>query len=195
MNPIVPPVAKILAVLTVLTDIEIILYLLSATVAVFNKSYKKIHQRFVKYVVPKARMYAFVMALTAMLGSLFYSDVAKYTPCVLCWWQRIFMYPQTVLLALGIVKKDKNVADYCMGLSAIGAILAAYHYYIQVGGATPLSCEAVGYSISCTQKFTTDFGYVTIPMMSLTAFVAILLLMRLSRRADHSPHTPTNRTK
>jgi disulfide bond formation protein DsbB len=195
MNPIVAPVSKILAVLTVLTDIEIILYLLSATAAVFNKSYKKIHERIAKYIAPNARMYAFVITLTATLGSLFYSDVAKYTPCILCWWQRIFMYPQTVLLTLGIVKKDKNVADYGMGLSAIGAVLAAYHYYIQVGGATPLTCEAVGYSISCTQKFTTDFGYVTIPMMSLTAFVAIYLLLSISKRAGHASHSPTNGTK
>jgi disulfide bond formation protein DsbB len=169
--------------------------LLSATVAAFNKSYKKIHERLVKYIALNARMYAFIIALTATLGSLFYSEVAKYTPCMLCWWQRIFMYPQTVLIALGIVKKDKNVADYGMGLSAIGALLAGYHYYIQVGGATPLSCDTVGYSISCAQKFTTDFGYVTIPAMSLSAFVAIYLLLSISKHAGHSSHTPTNRAK
>jgi hypothetical protein len=172
MNPIVPVVAKILAILTVVTDAVIMLYLFvpwirkqSATIA------------------PYARVLAFVGALVSMSGSLFYSEVAKYSPCLLCWWQRIFMYPQTFLIALGIIKNDKNIADYSIGLSAIGGGIALYHYYIQLGGKTFFSCEQVGYSASCTQRFTLEFGYISIPMMALTAFIAILLLMMISKRS------------
>jgi disulfide bond formation protein DsbB len=117
-----------------------------------------------------------------MSGSLFYSEVAKYTPCLLCWWQRIFMYPQTLLIAMGIMKNDKNAADYSIGLSAVGAIISTYHYYIQLGGKSFFSCAQVGFSSECSERFSLEFGYVSIPMMALSAFVAIMILMIISKK-------------
>ena len=120
---------------------------------------------------------AFLVSLVATLGSLFYSEVAKYAVCELCWYQRILMYPQVLLLGLAVWKQDRGIAPYSLVLSSIGAVIAAYHYYIQVGGSAIASCGAVGYSVSCTEKFVMTFDYITIPMMSLTAFLMIILIM------------------
>lgn len=175
MKSLVSTVATFLAILTALTDIGILLYFLSVPLATLRN-------RILTAIAPYARILAFLVALAATSGSLFYSEIAQYTPCLLCWWQRIFMYPQVLLIALGIMKNDKHIADYSIGMSSVGFIIALYHYYIQLGGKTFLTCGQVGFSASCTQRFTMEFGYITIPMMSLTAFAAILLLMRISKR-------------
>ncbi len=182
MNPAVSLVAKILAILTLFVDIGIILFIVSGFLSFKLKRVNEMRKKVVSFVFPYVRIFAFVIALTATGGSLFYSEVAKFTPCLLCWWQRIFMYPQVLLLALGIVKKDKNIADYVMGMSLVGGLISFYHYYIQLGGNTLIPCSTVGYSASCSQRFSLEFGYITIPMMALSAFAAIFLLMWVSKR-------------
>ncbi|MEK7521880.1 MAG: disulfide oxidoreductase [Patescibacteria group bacterium] len=126
---------------------------------------------------------AFLVSLAATLGSLYYSDVAGFEPCKLCWYQRIFMYPQPFLYGLALLKKDKRIVDYGILLSVIGAIIAGYHYLLQVGVVPSLACEAVGYSASCSKRFVMTFGYITIPMMALSAFLLItglLLVLKYS---------------
>ncbi len=182
MNPLVASVAKLLAILTVLADIGIVLFLVSALLSILSKPVKQTREKLLSNIAPYARILAFVVALTATSGSLFYSEIAKFTPCLLCWWQRIFMYPQVLLIALGIVKKDKNIADYAMGMSLVGGLIALYHYYIQLGGNKFIPCSTVGYSIDCSQRFSLEFGYITIPVMALSAFIAIFLLMWTSKR-------------
>jgi disulfide bond formation protein DsbB len=123
----------------------------------------------------KAVLFSFITALIAITGSLIFSEVLKFEPCTLCWYQRIFMYPQVVLLGLALWKKDKNIANYSIALSVIGAIIAAYHYFLQISVISKSFCSIVGYSVSCTDTFAPIFGYITIPMMSFTAFVMIIL--------------------
>ncbi len=122
-------------------------------------------------------LFSFAVALVATLGSLFYSEVAGYEPCKLCWLQRIFIYPQALLLGMALWKKDRGITDYSIVLSAVGALIAGYHYLLQLGVAPSLPCAAVGYSVSCAQRFVMQFGYVTIPLMAFTAFLMILLFM------------------
>ncbi len=182
MNPIVAPIAKLLAFFTLATDIGIVLYVITGIIGFKVKPMSQLRKKFLSNVAPYARVLAFVVALTATSGSLFYSEIAKFTPCLLCWWQRIFMYPQVLLIGLGVVKKDKDIADYAMAMSLVGGSISLYHYYIQLGGNKFIPCATVGYSINCTQRFSLEFGYITIPMMALSAFVAIFLLMHLSKR-------------
>ncbi|MEK7114916.1 MAG: disulfide oxidoreductase [Patescibacteria group bacterium] len=119
---------------------------------------------------------AFAVVLIATLGSLTYSEIIGYEPCKLCWFQRIFMYPQVILLGMALIKKDYKIASYSIILSIIGAVIAGYHYLLQLGFAPNLPCSAIGYSVSCSQKFVMQFGYITIPMMAFSAFVLIALL-------------------
>lgn len=126
----------------------------------------------------KALLFSFIVALIATAGSLIFSEVLKLEPCKLCWFQRIFMYPQVVLLGLATLKKDKNIANYGIVLSIIGAIIAAYHYFLQIILVPKSFCPAIGYSVSCSDTFAPIFGYITIPLMAFTAFVMIILFLR-----------------
>ena len=117
----------------------------------------------------------FVVALTATLSSLYFSEISGWNPCKYCWIQRIFMYPQVILLAIALWKRDRTVAHYILALCVIGAAYAAYHYYIQMyeiiasSGNPATPCDASGES--CVKTPFAHFGYITIPMMALTAFI------------------------
>lgn len=134
------------------------------------------------FVKKNATLIAFIVATFATLGSLYYSEIMGYEPCKLCWIQRIFMYPQVILLGLALIKKETIVSTYnSIVLSILGGLVAGYHYLLQIGAVPNLPCSAVGYSVSCSQRFVLEFGYLTIPMMALTAFAVILLTLITSR--------------
>ncbi len=132
-----------------------------------------------KWITKNALVLMLVVALVASIGSLFLSEIAGWTPCKFCWIQRIFMYPQVILLAIALWKRDRSVARYILALSVIGLAYASYHYYIQLydiiasptNPATP--CDASGES--CVKTPFMHFGYITIPMMAWTAFLLNIL--------------------
>jgi disulfide bond formation protein DsbB len=124
---------------------------------------------------------AFGTALAAMLGSLYYSEIAGFVPCTLCWYQRILMYPLTLIILIGIIKQDEYLPHYVLPFSIIGMGVSTYHYLIQVGLlAHPAAC-AVG--IPCNLRYVNYFGFVSIPFMALTAFVMITIFMSMTRWA------------
>lgn len=118
---------------------------------------------------------ALLTAIIATLGSLAYSEILGYAPCKMCWYQRIFMYPQVILLGLALWRKEWNIYFYSIVFSTIGGILALNHYILQTTGSSILPCSAVGYSVSCSKVFVMHFGYITIPFMALTAFALMIL--------------------
>jgi disulfide bond formation protein DsbB len=129
-----------------------------------------------------------IVVLTATLGSLYLSEVLTWNPCKYCWIQRIFMYPMVILLSIALVNRDRTVIRYILPLALLGALFAAYHYYIQMydivaaptNPATP--CDLSGES--CVKTPFLYFGYITIPMMALTAFVfAIVTSLSVFRRS------------
>lgn len=129
-----------------------------------------------------AVLFSFIVALIATLGSLFYSEIAGFEPCKLCWFQRIFMYPQVMLLGIALWKKNGMLAIYnSVTLSIIGAVIAGYHYLLQIGVAPELPCAAVGYSSACSQRFVMNFDYITIPLMAFTAFALIFILFLIKK--------------
>lgn len=169
-------VIKSLSFLTLLSNAVMIgafcLFLLSW--AEINKNYWK---KFLKYIKDKGLVFAFIISLTGTFGSLFLSEIAGFTPCKLCWFQRIFMYPLPFIIGVSIFKKKREVESYVKPLSLAGLLIAAYHYYIQLNPQPLVPCSTVGFSVSCSDRFVTHFGYITIPFMSLTAFFMISALM------------------
>jgi disulfide bond formation protein DsbB len=136
----------------------------------------------------QARLYlAFGTALAAMLGSLYYSEIAGFVPCTLCWYQRILMYPLTLILLVGLIKQDGNLPDYVLPFSVLGMGFSTYHYLIQVGVIGHSTVCQVG--IPCDLRWVNYFGFVTIPFMALTAFTIITILMALTKWAGRSAGT------
>ncbi len=117
---------------------------------------------------------AFLVAILAVSGSLFYSEVVGFEPCVLCWWQRVFTYPLMIIFGTALLSRNKSAFLYAVPLSTLSAIVALYHSYVYLGGKSFIPCTAVGGA--CSKIYVMAFGYITIPMMSLTIALYILLL-------------------
>jgi len=182
MNQSVFLVNRILAILTVFGQVIGISFLVIFLFYFLNKKKLKfvknsIFRKIVKY----SYHLALIVSLTATLGSLFYSEIAGFEPCKLCWFQRILMYPQVILISLAMIKKDRHIADYLSTMSLTGASISLYHYYLQRGGKSLFPCSVVGYSASCTENFVMEFNYITIPVMAATAFGLIIVLMIISK--------------
>src|SRR3989344_2884741 len=175
MSPLIPFVDKLLSYLTVLGDILVPLLLL---IIISYSGRKLFHPDnvIIKLLRRFGLLAAFIVAVIATGGSLFYSEVAGYLPCELCWFQRIFMYPQVIILGMALWKQQKNVILFSLPLTIIGGLIALYHYLLQTSSLPlPAPCSVTGYSVSCATDFVMELGYITIPMMSLTAFVLISL--------------------
>ncbi|MFK2825894.1 disulfide oxidoreductase [Bacillus sp. B190/17] len=111
-------------------------------------------------------------SFVAMLGSLYFSEVMKYEPCELCWYQRILMYPLVLILGMAVIKKDAAAARYSLLLSATGACISIYHYAIQKIDFFSNTAPACG-RVPCTGMYINWLGFITIPFLALTAFIVI----------------------
>ncbi len=123
---------------------------------------------------------AFVVTLVASGLTLYYSEILGFEPCPLCWWQRVFLYPQVILLALALFGRKAGVAAMSIALSVIGLAFAVYHHALQMLPSGTLPCPAAG--PSCAQITLLEFGYITYPLMAATIFAFVIVLV-LARRA------------
>jgi len=125
---------------------------------------------------------SWLVASVSVLGSLFFSHVMEFAPCVLCWYQRIFLFPLVIILAAGLFPFDKSVMRYALPLTVAGWLTAAYHNLLYAG-IIPESMQPCGQGVSCTEEYIELFGFLSIPMLSILSFTTILtLLIILMRR-------------
>lgn len=136
-----------------------------------------------RYIGKRGMVYAYILSLFAMIGSLYYSEVMRLEPCVLCWYQRIPMYANVFILGFALYKKDIAGRAYAHMFAVIGIILALYHVWIQNAASESVTCSLAG-GVSCSESYFTAFGYVTIPVISLTTFVAVCSLLWLSKKYE-----------
>jgi disulfide bond formation protein DsbB len=136
--------------------------------------------KFLDYVNKHFLVLSFLITLSASVFPLIYSEIVHFLPCYLCWWQRVFMFPSFVLFTIALWGKEKTVVRYVTPLLSIGFLISVYHnfgYYF--GETSSLPCDASG--ISCYQHLVSEFGgYISIPMLSLTAFFALLTLLAVA---------------
>ncbi|WP_341769670.1 disulfide oxidoreductase [Effusibacillus lacus] len=121
------------------------------------------------------------ISIVAVLGSLYFSEVAGYVPCTLCWFQRIFMYPLAVILGIASYRGDTHITNYVLPFSIIGGSFSLYHYLEQkisyFGELTP--CRV---GIPCNVEYINWFGFITIPFLALACFFLITVIMWIIRR-------------
>ena len=138
---------------------------------------------------------AVLVAGIATAGSLYFSEVADFTPCRLCWFQRIAMYPLAVILLVAAIRRDRDVQWYAVPIAAVGACISLYHYLVEwnpdleVGNA----CAASG--LSCSAVWFREFGFVTLSFMALCGFAAVIVLTLVGTRvaAERELNAPTER--
>jgi disulfide bond formation protein DsbB len=183
---LIQTVNKILSVLTIGSQIFIFLGFIQY---LFFR--KLIGNPLIRSFSKNGLFFALIIAVVATAGSLFYSEIAGFEPCKLCWFQRIFMYPLVILLGLACIKKDLKFTLYPSALAGIGASISLYHNFIYSGIITDgnssiFQCQPFGLGVSCAKNYVLEFGYITIPLMALTAFLLIILLLNAQRIYNNS---------
>jgi disulfide bond formation protein DsbB len=127
---------------------------------------------------------AFAVALTCMVGSLYLSDIAKFPPCKLCWYQRIAMYPQVLILGIAALRKDVLIKWYSVPLALIGLGISIYHYLVERFPSTvTFSCTD---DVPCSTVWVWKFHFLSIPAMAGIGFALIVVLTLLASRTPNS---------
>ena len=122
-----------------------------------------------------------LLVSSSTMGSLFFSSVMEFAPCVLCWYQRICLFPLVIILATGLFPFDKSVVKYALPLAIAGWFTAAYHNLLYAG-IIPESIQPCTQGVSCTEEYIKLFGFLSIPLLSLFSFSTIVLLLIILQR-------------
>lgn len=120
---------------------------------------------------------AWLVAAVAVAGSLYFSETANFTPCKLCWFQRIAMYPLAIILLIAAVRRDTAIRLYAVPLATIGGLISAYHYLIE--WRPSLGKGSCDITAPCTVPWFRQFGFISLPLMALCGFAAIVSLLTL----------------
>ena len=122
-----------------------------------------------------------LIASVATLGSLFFSEIMDFAPCVLCWYQRIAIYPLVLIFGVGLFSFDAGVIKYSRPLAIAGWFVALYHTLLYEGY-IPKSIQPCSEGIPCDEKYIELLGFLSIPLLSLLAFTAIIALLFILQR-------------
>ncbi len=173
MPAYIETVNRLLAISTLGLQVVVVIILLSL---IFMRSR---HNAILIFFNRYGFYFGFIVAVSSMALSLFYTEVVGFAAGELCIIQRWFIYPQILIFGLIIWWKEKKQLINLSGLVAfLGMFVSAYHIYIENGGASNLACSTyVEGSVTCAARYVFEFGYITVPVMALTAQVFILILI------------------
>lgn len=148
----------------------------------WSASMARFRDQAIEMASPAALWLGSLIAAVSMVGSLYYSEVAEFAPCDLCWYQRITMYPLAIILAIAAYRKDAGIRLYTYPLTVVGAVLAAYQYALQL--APSLDTGFCGVDTSCSERYIWQFGFISFPFMSLVGFAMIFTLLYIAGRDE-----------
>jgi disulfide bond formation protein DsbB len=129
-----------------------------------------------------------LVAAVATAGSLYFSEVVHYVPCRLCWFQRVAMYPITVIALVGLLRRDRGARWYLLPLAAIGLLISSYHYLIEWKPALDTGACAL-FGPACSDIWFRSFGFVTLAFMALCGFAFIIVVNLIRFPAHHADAT------
>ena len=136
----------------------------------------------------------FALSLTGTLGSLYFSEIQNLLPCLLCWYQRIALYPIVLISAVAILNEDSKAHRYILPLAILGFGIALYQNLL-IWGIVPESTSGCTGGVSCTQPTISWLGFITIPILSLTAFAGIIGLILEFLKCDSKEKQDASQTK
>ncbi len=142
-------------------------------VALWMPTWKK---RTFSYVERYALPLGFFVSLFAMLGSLYYSYYLHIAACELCWFARVFIYPQVFIFGLAWYKNDRRIFDYIMLLSGVGIAIGLYHHYLQLGYDLYKPCASIPFAADCSVPTFLEYGFITYPLMGVVTLGITFLL-------------------
>jgi disulfide bond formation protein DsbB len=171
----VETVSLFLGLLAVVCQVTTVGLVALAVTARFSDGAAELLERVRAEVGPRALALAAAVAIVSTLGSLYYSEVADFPPCRLCWYQRIAMYPLAIILPLAAWWRDVDIRRYVGPVAGVGAVIAAYHVLVE--RFPSLESEACELTTACSFIWVESLGYLTIPTMALSGFLVILTLL------------------
>ncbi len=171
-NPLAGILNHYLSLLALIGAVVLVLWLLVIIYSYFT--HKKFN--FLSTVSRYGLWFGFLVSLIGTALSLFYSQVIGYEPCELCWFQRIFLYPQVILFAIALLKKDTKIFPYILGLSLVGEFIALYHHMLQLGYDLYKPCSKALFAVSCAKPSFIEYGFVSFPFMGAVSFGALILI-------------------
>ena len=124
-----------------------------------------------------------LVALASVVLSLYYSEVVGFEACALCWWQRIFIYPQAILFFIAWRRSEYSIWRYTLPLSIFGLFFGFAHWILQTFHFSIIPCTAAGVS-PCEKVFFLEFGYVTFPVMAITTLLILCVISLVSRSLE-----------
>jgi disulfide bond formation protein DsbB len=136
----------------------------------------------------KPLLHAWIAAIIATLGSLYFSEVMHFIPCTLCWYQRIFMYPLAIILGIAVYRNDQGIYKYVLPLSVIGMLISGYHTLLQK---IPYlqQFEMCTSGVPCSKDYINWLGFMTIPLLAFIAFTIITVSMIILARHQKDEET------
>jgi len=177
-------------ILTLLANAAVIVAVVLALGALVSRRVRDVGTAVVRTVGPSAPLVAWIVATVTTFGSLYYSEIANFVPCRLCWYQRICMYPLAVILLIGLLLRDRRVRWYAAPFVVVGAPLSLYHWLVErvefFAKSSACSAEA-----PCTVPWFQELGYVTLAFMALSAFLLIGTLLAADWGAERITESPT----
>jgi disulfide bond formation protein DsbB len=181
MNDMAQTLTTLFALLALVANLAVLTFVVIAIAARFSDGAARLRDSLWDRVGEVALPLAALVALTATLGSLYYSEVVNLIPCTLCWYQRIGMYPLPLILAIAAFRRDADVWHYVLPITVIGAVIAGYHYQLewfpdQSHGACSVvtPCHVI--------PFARKFGFITLAYMSLSGFLLIAALTWIAKQ-------------
>jgi disulfide bond formation protein DsbB len=172
---------KVLAIFTLEGNVLFVLLAIAHIVA------KPFFRKVMRWIGEHALLLGLFLSASSTIGSLVYSQVVGYPACILCWIQRIFMYPQMFLFGLAWWRKDRSIIPYALMLTLLGGAVALYQWVKDMlvlygDGSLSLGCPVVAGLPSCDRIYVLEFGYITIPMIALNAFMLIAVVLYAAMR-------------
>jgi len=178
----VEAVSLFLALLAVVAEVATAVAVVLAVGGRLSPALRRLREQAVEAVGPSALSLAAVVATVCMAGSLYFSEVANFPPCKLCWYQRYAMYPLVPILAVAAWKGFTRIRPWAIGLATIGSMVSTYHVLIERGIVQEsTSCDPTN---PCSLIWVNRLGYLTIPTMALSGFLLIITLLVVSRAGD-----------
>jgi len=114
------------------------------------------------------------VATGTMLGSLYFSEIAGFAPCELCWYQRIGIYPVAIMSWIALVRRDRRLGPYWIGLSLAGIAVSIYHYLLE--WFPEITSSVCSMDVPCTTVWFREFGFVTLAFMAGSAFIFVIAM-------------------
>ena len=174
------------AMLTVVVNIAVLGYLAIVIAARWSRRAAELKSELYDRLDGQEMLFGSIVAGTAMLGSLYLSEIANLPPCRMCWYQRFAMYPTAIVLGLAAWRRYTKVRIPVMVTITVGAGISVYHYIIQ--WFPSLEGTSCSISVPCTTAWFRVFGFVSIPYMSISAFAFVIVMMLVLRANTSQKH-------